>query len=68
VYNSKCNQEVTITERQAERLNNQTVMTNKQFNSHLETLKLLAKKTFKESEELTEYIEYIEEIQKKLEK
>ena len=49
-------------------MNNSIVMTNKQFNSHLETLKLLAKKTFKESEELKEYIEYIEQIQKKLEK
>lgn len=48
-------------------LNNKNMNT-KQFNSYLETLKILALKTFTESEELNEYIKYIEDIQKKLEK
>lgn len=42
-------------------------MTTKEFNAHLETLKILALKTFTESEERKEFIQYIEQIQKKLE-
>ena len=47
-------------------LNNKNMNT-KQFNAYLETLKILALKTFTESEELNEYIKYIEAIQGKLE-
>ena len=46
---------------------NKNHMTTKEFNSYLETLKILALKTFTESEELNEYIKYIEAIQGKLE-
>ena len=46
-------------------LNNKNMNT-KQFNSYLETLKILALKTFTESEELNEFIKYIEAIQSKL--
>lgn len=61
------NQEITNIKRQVKGLTNKNIMSAKEFNAYLETLKILALKTFTESEELNEYIKYIEDIQKKLE-